>query len=130
MSEILEQPESADGGSNILGKFADVSELAKAYESLQSEFTRKSQMLAQLQKNEGQAGAAIEQPPVIVPDAVPINREEIIKEYLTSIANSQIAPTVITTASDLAFGIKPEPLALNDAKRVAENFFKTKEIIK
>ena len=58
MSEIfeqlsfLEQPESvpaeADNtteGSNILGKFASVEELAKAYDNLQAEFTRKCQQL-------------------------------------------------------------------------------------
>ena len=57
---IIEQPSlntsepenQADEGSegSILGKFKDAKTLLEAYNSLQSEFTRKSQKLAELQK--------------------------------------------------------------------------------
>lgn len=36
---------------NILGKFKSVEQLAKAYENLQAEFTRRSQLLKQLEQN-------------------------------------------------------------------------------
>ena len=36
--------------STVLGKFKDVSALERAYESLQSEFTRRSQKLRELEK--------------------------------------------------------------------------------
>ena len=133
IDELLEQPEtspvqadneSIDGSKKLLGKFASTDELAKAYENLQTEFSRKSQILAELQKDKGHACVASENPPV-----VPVNREEIIKDYLTSIAASKTAPTVITTASDLVFGAKPEPRSLRDMERVAEIFFKQKEKI-
>lgn len=57
------EPAAADNptvrsNSETIGKFADVTELAKAYENLQAEFTRKSQLLAKL--TQGQAGAAIQ----------------------------------------------------------------------
>ena len=129
----LEQSEISD--SKILGKFATVSELEKAYESLQSEFTRKSQLLAELQQ--GNAVAAIKEPVVEVEPPVaccdtPLQqggttREEIIREYLTSVAARPTAPAVITGTSAPAFGIKPEPRALRDVERLAENYFKLKE---
>jgi len=141
----LEQPEAAlpgnteneaEGSNLILGKFAGKDELAKAYESLQAEFTRRSQLLAEIQ---GNAGAAQEKSPERTPatclkdlslDTNPQTREEIIKDYLTGIMTNQTAPTVITTASDLVFGVKPEPKSLRDMEKVAENYFRTKEITK
>ncbi len=39
-----------ENGSTVLGKFKDVDALAKAYESLQAEFTRRSQRLRTLEK--------------------------------------------------------------------------------
>ena len=41
---------SENGASAVLGKFKDVDALARAYESLQAEFTRRSQRLRQLEK--------------------------------------------------------------------------------
>ena len=48
MSEILEQPEKVDG-SKEFGKFKDVESLLKAYNSLEAEFTKKSQKLASIE---------------------------------------------------------------------------------
>ncbi len=48
--EELEQPKQDNiGSSENLGKFRDVDSLLKAYNSLESEFTRKSQRLAELE---------------------------------------------------------------------------------
>ena len=41
---------SEEGALTVLGKFKDVGALARAYESLQAEFTRRSQRLRQLEK--------------------------------------------------------------------------------
>lgn len=41
---------SENGASTVLGKFKDVSALERAYESLQAEFTRRSQKLRELEK--------------------------------------------------------------------------------
>ncbi len=48
MSEILEQPLNQDG-SKEFGKFKDAESLLKAYNSLEAEFTKKSQKLASLE---------------------------------------------------------------------------------
>ena len=48
MSEILEQP-SINNGSKEFGKFNSAESLLKAYNSLEAEFTKKSQKLASLE---------------------------------------------------------------------------------
>ena len=42
---------SENGASTVLGKFKDVSALERAYESLQAEFTRRSQKLRELESS-------------------------------------------------------------------------------
>ena len=53
-AEAQEGAERVEGGldnvSTVLGKFKDVNALARAYSSLQAEFTRRSQKLKQLQR--------------------------------------------------------------------------------
>ena len=126
----MEQPLTE---GSILGKFANVNELGKAYENLQSEFTRKAQQLAELQ----QAHASVaEEKPAVVEVEKPIDdtetikeemREEIIREYLTSVASKQTAPTVITTNNDFCIGSNPAPRSIREVGAIAENFFKNKE---
>ena len=53
--EILEQPE--DLGSKNYGKFKDAESLLKAYNSLEAEFTKKSQRLATLETETAKATA-------------------------------------------------------------------------
>lgn len=47
--ENLEQPILEEKGSNMFGKFKDAESLLKAYNSLEAEFTKKSQKLANLE---------------------------------------------------------------------------------
>ena len=54
-------------------------------------------------------------------------REDIIRDYLISIAAQARAPEVITGTGDFVFGVKPEPMTLRDVGKAAENFFRTKE---
>lgn len=49
MKENLEQPEIKVDGSNEFGKFNSAESLLKAYNSLEAEFTKKSQKLASLE---------------------------------------------------------------------------------
>lgn len=48
--EELEQPKTLDAGSKSLGKFKDAESLMKAYNSLEAEFTKKSQRLSMLEQ--------------------------------------------------------------------------------
>lgn len=47
-----EQPQEQNLEGSLLKKFKDVKSLENAYENLEKEFTRKSQLLSQMQKNE------------------------------------------------------------------------------
>ena len=49
MEENLEQPEIKNEGSKVYGKFKDAESLLKAYNSLEAEFTKKSQRLSLLE---------------------------------------------------------------------------------
>ena len=49
MEENLEQPEMINDGSNVYGKFKNAESLLKAYNSLEAEFTKKSQRLSMLE---------------------------------------------------------------------------------
>ena len=137
-NETLEQPEMIEIGSGskdlLGGKFQNDGELLKAYKNLEARFHEKCQRLAELLKpqdtNDSQRGntdLVVKTEPAVEES---VSREQVIKEYLTTVAKAQAAPAVITTASDIAFGAKPEPKSLRDLKQVAEHFFRTKEILK
>ena len=122
--EFLEQPvvapekDTATKNSNIYGRFATVQELGKAYECLQSEFTRKSQQLAKLKHEATIANGER--------DTRQNDRDEIIRDYLVSVASQKRAPTVITTQGEIGFGVNPEPRTMQETERIAEHFFRTK----
>jgi len=98
-----EVPAESAKDSKILGKFASVEALAKAYEEIQSAFTNKSKELAELKDK---AGAALKQEVKDVP---------------------QIAPVVIAgSGNGFAFLNVSEAVTMRAAQKVAENFFKEK----
>lgn len=130
-NEDLEQPteeqivqtnnaENVDS-KKIYGNFATVEALVKAYTSLQGEYTRKSQELALLNANKGS---------VSVTEKIAPEKDEIIRDYLMSIAKGEAAPAVITASSDFAFGIKTEPKSIAETEKIAENYFRNKGEIK
>lgn len=56
----VKDKKSEERASTILGKFKDVDALARAYSALESEFTRRSQRLKELEKQAESAGAVVE----------------------------------------------------------------------
>lgn len=93
--EIIEQPvpetegesstENQDG--SILGKFKDAKTLLNAYNSLQSEFTRKCQKLAEFQK-ENQENAFFDKYKTIDDFISDTNGSDIYKDEILEILNS------------------------------------------
>ena len=146
--EVTDLPVNADarpitvdeGSKQLLGKFANTEQLAKAYESLQAEFTRKCQLLSELEKEknvtdkkEGNAGAADKNKAQQVLTATETrldntesDKSKIIEEYLMSVARRQVAPAVITTCNDFAFVKTHEPKSINDIGKVVKDFFETR----
>lgn len=98
-----EVPTESNQDSTILGKFASVDELAKAYEQLESAFTKKSQELARITAENK--------------DKVCVTKIEPVKEI----------PQVISGhSSNFAFTNVSEARTLHATTKVAENFFKQK----
>jgi len=138
-----------------LGKFETVEALQKSYENLQADYTRKCQQLAKLQQGQAR-GAECEEPTVanqqntissggmrdILPmesgrgsaetpaPVTPETRQRIVEEYLVAVARGSGAPKVITTPSDIVYGVKPVPPSISDTARIAENYFLNKGDLK
>jgi len=121
LNEInLEQPNEApviadnaeSDSKKVYGNFENVDALCKAYESLRSEYTRKSQELAKLEK---------EKPTQLMQEA---ERDRIIEEYVLSIARGEAAPKVIAGVSSVPYKIKSEPRSLREAGQIAADYFK------
>ena len=104
------------GQDSILGKFASVDELAKAYEQLQSAFTKKSQELAELKDKarvaEIKPVKEIPQTPVVI---------------TSETRDKGCMPTLISgNSGNYAFTNVTEARTLHATTKVAENFFKLK----
>ena len=98
----LDKPDEVPTNSeqdSILGKFASVDELAKAYEQLQSAFTKKAQELAEIRDK---ASVAVIQPVKDIPQVIAGN------------------------SGNFAFTNVSEARTLHATTKVAENFFRTK----
>ena len=112
-----------------LGKFKDVQALLSAYESLEAEFTRRSQRLKELEERSKaqDAPAAAENAPV--PSSAqntaetPDVRERIIGEYLRAVSVGRTVPFVTGGVSVPAPHSKPA--TIKDAGRLAEQFLNT-----
>jgi hypothetical protein len=125
----------------ILGKFNSVQELVKAYEEIQSAFTRKSQELANLRNDTAsvaekevvkQDDAQVQiatQSTTTAESGKSISTEEVIRKYLLSVAAGKIAPTVIAgDGNGFAFSNVAEAKTIHATTRVAETFFKEKKL--
>ena len=125
-AEAEERKAAAD-----LGKFKDVQALLSAYESLEAEFTRRSQRLKELEeKSKAQdAPAAAENAPE--PSSAHNStgaedadaRERIIGEYLRAVSMGRTVPFVTGGVSVPA--PRSKPATIREAGRLAEQFLNT-----
>jgi len=132
--KIVEQPETMDLGidnqfvmDSACGNFASADDLLKAYKSLQAEFTRKSQEIAEIKKDmasvvgyknpedskETQGDKEKEKD---------VMRDQILTEYLGSVAKRKVPPTVIGQGAYLTTQIDGKQ-SLNSANEMAKKFF-------
>ncbi len=104
-----------------LGKFKDVSALLSAYNSLQSEFTKRCQKIKEL---EGQINGAVEVEVNGAKEIAQEEKEEIVKEYLKNVLSSK--QTAIVIGKD-GGGVKApvdKPKSIREAGMLAKNIFK------
>jgi hypothetical protein len=103
--EVTQEPEQAqtqekdNRSAELLGKFKDVDALLQAYNSLQAEFTRRSQRLKELEnktdRNNPSSANEVPMPEVVaserdVRSADETEKERIIAEYLREVKESAV----------------------------------------
>lgn len=127
--QILPQvDESEKGGEILLGKFKDVNALLDAYNSLQSEFTKRCQRLKELEKmveTDKQSPISTEQVSEESTEKVITQEEknEILKDYLKSVLNSKQKAVLI---EGTGVGVKTpseKPKSIAEAGSLAKKFF-------
>lgn len=104
---------------SILGKFASTDELAKAYEQLQSAFTRKSQELAEL-KVKDKASVAIET------NVENISQVAVPADTTREGGEGSLPAVISGGAGGLAFTNVSEATTIHATTKVVENYFKEK----
>ena len=131
-----------------------IEQLEKSYAELRSAFTRKTQELSRLKaevnqqiKQEGTAGDVSQTEQKTAENAVPrvetvaagaetdnvqqlppatATREEIIKEYLQSVASKTAPPVIANPANDFAFTNLGDAKSISQVEKLVANFFSTK----
>jgi hypothetical protein len=98
-TEVQQVQQESGKNPTILGKFKDVDALLQAYNSLQAEFTRRSQRLKELEnladRNTASSGKVIPMPEIDASERVerPVDKAEkdrIIAEYLREVKESAV----------------------------------------
>lgn len=131
-AEAEEKDEVAAG----LHKFKDVQTLARAYQALEAEFTRRSQRLKELEANkENKAPAQADN--AVAPSSEPetfagvkrlLTREEkdaVIEEYLNGVFANRAVPFV--TGGGAVGAARNAPRTVSDASLLAKKYFDNKE---
>ena len=113
-----------------LGKFKDVQALLSAYESLEAEFTRRSQRLKELEEKIKAQDAPAQAENAPVPSSAqntgvddPDARERIIGEYLREVSVGRTVPFV--TGGVGVPAPRSKPATIREAGKLAEQFLNT-----
>ena len=113
-----------------LGKFKDVQALLSAYESLEAEFTRRSQRLRELEEKIKAQDAPATEENAPVPSSAQTSggddsdaRERIIGEYLRAVSVGRTVPFV--TGGVGVPAPRSKPATIKEAGRLAEQFLNT-----
>ena len=113
-----------------LGKFKDVQALLSAYESLEAEFTRRSQRLKELEEKSKAQDAPAQAENAPVPSSAQNTgvedadaRERIIGEYLRAVSVGRTVPFV--TGGVGVPAPRSKPATIREAGRLAEQFLNT-----
>ena len=129
-----------DNAAAELGKFKDVKTLMSAYQALESEFTRRSQRLKELEANKENAPTAeaanggapshgaeseAERAKPALADLDDEIKQAVIEEYLNSVCQKRGVPFV--TGGGAVAAQRPTPATLREAGALAGKLFNKKE---
>ncbi|MCL2540365.1 MAG: hypothetical protein FWE53_02915 [Firmicutes bacterium] len=114
---------SSEPGGSQYGKFNSANELKAAYDNLEKEFTRKSQLLAELNKQNKTTAELASDPEVVklVSDKSEV-KEKIINDYVISLSAAGRSPELIYSSVG-AFNMgdsRSTPKTLGEAKLLAK----------
>ena len=111
-----------DIGESSFGKFKDASSLLKAYNSLQSEFTKRCQRIKELeskQVSEKHDNEIKDQPKGITDK----EKEEVLKDYLKEVLNSK-SKAIVLDGAGIGLSVPPQkPKTVQEAGILAKELF-------
>lgn len=117
------EAEKDKNAAAALGKFKDVQTLFKAYNDLEAEFTRRSQRLKELEKeNKAEAAPSPVSEEQILHEALSNTkvRDAVIEEYLKGVSNTQGVPLV--TGGGGVAAPRAVPKSVKEAGKLAQQY--------
>ena len=104
-----------------LGKFKDVGALLNAYNSLQSEFTKRCQKIKELESKMDDKTTVPSSPRTEITESKEINKEKILKEYLLDIIGKQPSAVIMDGAGTSVKTPINRPKTILEAGNLAKN---------
>ncbi|HIX46461.1 MAG TPA: hypothetical protein H9737_02080 [Candidatus Borkfalkia faecigallinarum] len=118
---IGRQAPAAEAGAPGLGKFRSVEALLRAYNSLEAEFTRRSQRLREL---EGKAAGENASPPAPAPAEEGASLEERVERAIERCLAAREAPYIMAGGGSFAAAPPRRARTLEEAGRLAQELFR------
>ena len=125
-----EKEEGVERGEVSLGKFKDVEALLSAYNSLQSEFTKRCQRIKELESEKiavEKAQAPTERALREREDTTGENKEEILKEYLLEVLGKKSTAILLDGVGASVKAPINRPRSIEEAGKLAQNIFNKKD---
>ena len=104
-----------------LGKFKDVGALLNAYNSLQSEFTKRCQKIKELESKMDDKTTVPSSPRTEITESKEINKEKVLKEYLLDIIGKQPSAVIMDGAGTSVKTPINRPKTILEAGNLAKN---------
>ena len=104
-----------------LGKFKDVGALLNAYNSLQSEFTKRCQKIKELESKIDDKTYVPSSPRTETTENVEVNKEKVLKEYLLDIIGKQPSAVIMDGAGASVKTPINRPKTILEAGNLAKN---------
>ena len=116
-----EEKTGADNEQVSLGKFKDVGALLNAYNSLQSEFTKRCQKIKELEGKLDDKTCVPSNPQTEIAKDVEANKEQVLKEYLLDVLGKQPSAVIMDGAGASVKTPINRPKTILEAGNLAKN---------
>lgn len=114
--------DKGEGQSEVsLGKFKDVGALLNAYNSLQSEFTKRCQKIKELESKIDDKTSVPSNPQAESPKNQEVDKEKFLKEYLLDIMGKQPSAVIMDGAGTSVKAPINRPKTILEAGNLAKN---------